>query len=106
MSTRKLLLWSVLLAFAAYSTWALFQVGYLGIWQSGLTGPGALQILLDLVIACGVFIVWMLADARQRQITAWPWILAILATGTIAILVYLLVREYTFDRQTARHQTA
>ena len=38
MPALKTLLWPVALAFAAFSTWVLWQLGYFGIWQGGYDG--------------------------------------------------------------------
>ena len=93
MMIRITLLSFVLLAFGVFSMWVMLDVGYFGIWASGFESPGATQILFDLVISCLVFSCWMLADAKARGVNPWPWLLAIVATGSIAILVYLIVRE-------------
>lgn len=94
MNLRISLLTLLLVLFGGFSTWVLLQEGYFGIWAAGFTSPGALQILLDLVVACLVFCSWMLADARSRGINPVPWLVAIATTGSIAILIYLLNREW------------
>lgn len=100
---RKTLLWLVLMTFGLFSTYAMWQVGYFGIWEAGFASVGALQILLDLTIACCLVASWMIADARARGVVIWPWLLAVLAIGSIALLAYLLVREY---RKETQSQTA
>jgi len=91
---RLALLWTVFLGFALFSTWVLWQEGYWGIWQAGLVSAGSQQILIDLVIACLIISVWLRADAKAHGMNPVPWLLGVLTTGTIAILVYLLVREH------------
>ncbi len=93
MNVKKLVLWMVLVDFALYSSWVLWEVGYVGIWAAGLASPASLQILLDLVICAGLFCVWLVADARQRGINPWPWVVATLALGSLAPLTYLILRE-------------
>ena len=94
MKLRKLILWTVLIDFALFTGWAMWKVGYFGIWEAGFTSWGGLQILLDLSISCCVIATWLVADARARHINPWPWLVAILFTGSLATLAYLLVREY------------
>lgn len=94
MNLRVVLLFLTLLIFGGYSVWVLIQEGYMGIWLSGFASPVALQILLDLVVSCLVFSSWMIADAKSRAMNPVPWLIAIAATGSIAILVYLLCREW------------
>jgi hypothetical protein len=93
MNVRKMLLWFVLVDFAALTTWSLWQVGYVGIWQAGLASPGALQVLADLGISVGLVCTWMIADARRRGVVAWPWVTATLLLGSLAPLLYLIRRE-------------
>jgi len=95
MKLRKLLLWTILIDFALYSTWAMWDVGYLGIWEAGFASSGALQILLDLTIACCLIGSWIFQDARARQVNPWPWLVATVFIGTLAPLTYLLLREYS-----------
>lgn len=93
MNIRVVILLLVLIAFVGFSSWVMLDIGYIGIWAAGFQSLGAMQILFDLVISCLVFSWWMLGDARARNVNPVPWLLAIVATGSIAILVYLLVRE-------------
>lgn len=95
---RKPFLWLTLSSFTIFSTWVMWEIGYLGVWQAGFVSSGSLQILLDLVIGCFLICSWMIRDAKARGLNPAPWIIGVLTTGTIAALVYLLVREYQLDR--------
>lgn len=99
MKLRKLLLWTILFDFALYSTWVMWNVGYIGIWEAGFTSSASLQILLDLCISCSLICVWIYQDAQARQVNPWPWMLATLAAGSLSPLLYLLVREYSQERE-------
>lgn len=99
MNLKKLLLWSVLIEFALFSGWVMWEVGYLGIWQAGFASAGSLQVLLDLVICAGLIGVWLFNDARQRGMNPWPWLVATLLAGSLAPLLYLIVREQSPQRQ-------
>lgn len=90
---RMLLISLILVAFGAYSAYVMWHHGYLGIWQAGFANAAALQILLDLVIACLLISAWMLADARARGLTAWPFVGITLAAGSFGPLLYLFYRE-------------
>lgn len=54
-------------------------------------------MLVDLVIALGLFLAWMWKDAKAAGRNPWPWLLLTLATGSIGALVYLLA--YKSDRR-------
>lgn len=94
MTLRKLLLWVLFVDFFIFSTWVMWDIGYLGIWQAGMVSSGSWQILMDLAIACVLISSWIKGDAEQRGINPWPWIVATLFAGTLAPLMYLIVREY------------
>jgi len=51
------------------------------------------QILADLAIALGLVCTWLIRDAHQRGKRAWPWVLATPVVGSLAPLLYLLLRE-------------
>jgi hypothetical protein len=90
---RMMLILLILVAFGAYSLYVMWQYGYLGIWQAGVANAAALQILLDLVIACLLISGWMLADARAKGLKAWPFVAITLAAGSFGPLLYLFYRE-------------
>ena len=90
---RSLLVFLVLSACGAYSLYVMWDFGYLGIWRAGFANAAALQILLDLVITCGLIAGWMIADARGRGLKAWPFVGITLAAGSFGPLLYLLYRE-------------
>lgn len=97
MTLRKILLWAVFVDFTVFSIWVLAEVGYFGIWQAGISSPGAMQLLFDLVVCCLLIVLWLKKDAEQLGMNPYPWIVSILLTGSLAILLYLLVREYRLD---------
>ena len=82
----------VLAVFTAYSLWVVAGFGYTGFIALAMREPWALQLLLDLVIACSLGIGWMRADARQRGIASWPFIPVVVGLGSIGLLGYLVWR--------------
>ncbi len=87
----KLRLFSVVAVFAAFSIYTAIVVvnhGYTG----ALTGGWGAQVFIDLCIALTLFMVWLVPDARERGIPAWPYIIGILTTGSVAALAYLVHR--------------
>lgn len=82
----------VLLPFSLYSTYAVIEVGYLGIITSHFHVAG-MQVFADLVIALLLACAWMVHDARQIGRAAWPFVLLTFALGSIGPLLYLVTRR-------------
>lgn len=93
MSVRLLTLLVVIGLFGALSAVALIDVGYFGIIAPHFQSWGAGQVLADLVILAVLSCLWMLADARQRGLNAWPFVIATLVAGSFGPLFYLVLRE-------------
>ncbi len=83
----------VLADFTAFSAYAIWHHGYLGLFDAAFTNLATLQVFGDLVIALSVFVIWMVGDARARGIGALPYVVATLFLGSIGALLYLIRRE-------------
>lgn len=83
----------VWVAFAIYSGVAVWERGYLGVWEAGFDNVASLQILTDLGIALFLIASWMVGDAKARGATVWPYLVVTFALGSFGPLTYLLVRE-------------
>lgn len=90
MHLPKALVLAILLPFGLYSTYAVYEIGYIGIFESHFHIAG-FQVLADLVIACTLALVWMWRDAAATGRTFWPYIIATLTLGSIGPLMYLLL---------------
>lgn len=88
----RTVLFLALAAFGAFSTYAMWEVGYLGIWQAGMASLGAWQVLLDLVLMSCIALGFLWQDARRTGRTLWPFALLTLAAGSIGPLLYLLLQ--------------
>jgi len=100
MSGRLIALVVILIAFGVLSTLALVDVGYFGILEPHFRSWGGAQVFVDLVIVGVLACIWMSYDARERGLSAWPFILITLVAGSFGPLLYLVVREL---RSTTRH---
>lgn len=88
---RRIALIVTLIAFLVLTTLAVLQHGYVGIFTQQFQSFGGLQVLIDLGIALSLFLVWMWNDAKTAGRNPLPWLVLILATGSIGALIYLLV---------------
>lgn len=95
MKLRLFLVIAVFAAFSIYTAIVVFDHGYTGFIDLALTGGWGAQVFIDLCIALTLFMVWLVPDARERGIPAWPYLVAILTTGSVGALGYLVHRTAT-----------
>ena len=93
MSGRLVALITVIVGFSVLSALALLDVGFFGILEPHFRSWGGAQVFTDLVIALLLACIWMLNDARERGLSAWPFIAITLVLGSFGPLLYLVVRE-------------
>lgn len=93
----KLALLTLTASFAAYSSWVMWQVGYVGIWQGGFGSIGATQVTIDLIIAGLLLCGWMIRDARERGRRVWPYVVLTVAAGSFGPLLYLIMAPPASD---------
>ena len=102
MSSRLIVLLLVTAAFGVLTALALIDIGYLGILEPHFRSWAGAQVFFDLVIVAGLACLWMIGDARERGLSAWPFVLITLVAGSFGPLLYLVVRELrTSVRRTA-----
>lgn len=94
MSGRLVFLVAVIVAFGLLTAEALVDVGYFGIFEMHLQSSAGMQVLTDLVIVCLLACIWMVQDARQRGLSAWPFVVLTFAAGSFGPLFYLAWREW------------
>lgn len=92
MTARLALLTLALIGFVVHTAVVVSRYGYTGFLPLAWSHPWAGQMLVDLVIALVLFATWMVDDARERGIAAWPYLLLICTTGSIGALAYLVHR--------------
>ena len=92
MTIKPAVLYALLLPFSLVSAWALWEVGYVGIFTASLANAGTLQVFCDLVVTSVLAMLWMVNDARGRGLNAWPFVVVTLLAGSFGPLLYLLRR--------------
>ncbi len=97
--SRALAAGVVLAVFAAYSLWVIAGHGVLGFVTLALREPWAMQLLVDLAIACTFAVGWMAHDARKHGIVLWPFVVATVLVGSIGLLGYVVWRGVTTARR-------
>ncbi|MFZ1612720.1 MAG: hypothetical protein WAT51_01025 [Holophaga sp.] len=99
MSLRLSALLLVLGLFGALTAVALLDVGYFGILKPHFQSWGAGQVLADLSILGVLACFWMIQDARERGLKAWPFVILTLVAGSFGPLCYLVLRCLKADRR-------
>jgi hypothetical protein len=82
----------VLIVFSIFSGYVVYQYGYIGLFEQGLTNAATIQIFLDLTIALSLVLLWMWQDARRQGISPLPYVILTLTLGSIGPLLYLIRR--------------
>jgi hypothetical protein len=88
----------LLIAFTLYSGFVVEAEGYLGFITLALREKWGMQIVIDLFISLTIAWAWLRHDAKARGITAWPYQVATVFIGSIAVLAYLIHRELAGKR--------
>lgn len=99
-------LFLVLAAFGAFSLYAMWEVGYLGIWQAGMANLGAWQLLVDFVITSLLLLGFLARDAQATGRRVWPYAMLTLAAGSFGPLLYLLLAPAAQGAQPQREVAA
>jgi hypothetical protein len=89
---KKIIPVLVLLAFSVLSVELAIAGASEGI--NAFKSPWAMQVAIDLCIACWFSAMWMRQDARKRGISAMPFLIALPFLGSIATLAYVVRRNY------------
>jgi hypothetical protein len=83
----------VLALFVPFTIWCALTGGTLAeILAAFGANPWTMQVSGDLVLALSLVCAWIWQDARSRGANPIPWLVATACTGSIAPLVYLLLR--------------
>ncbi|AZS20426.1 MULTISPECIES: hypothetical protein [unclassified Caulobacter] len=94
--------------FFALTIDVIVKAGPLGFWSEHLRGPWGAQIWCDLLLAAGTAVALLLPRARAVGMRPIPWILAVLASGSIGLLamtarcLFLESRRPALSKETAR----
>ena len=92
MNLKKLILGLLFVDFAAFNAYVVYAMGYDGFVRAALANLGSVALLVDLTIALGLVLYWMVQDARRRGVSVLPYLPLMLTFGSVGPLLYLLRR--------------
>jgi hypothetical protein len=84
-------------ALLAFDLYVVATSGYLAIFIVPLLRPATAQVFADVMVALGLFTVWMYRDVRRRgksMARFWCYLVATVFGGSLGPLVYLIQREW------------
>jgi hypothetical protein len=93
MNAKQIGLSLVLADFIALTGYAVYHYGYLAFFDLWSMNAIQLQIFIDLVIALSIVMAWIWRDARERGLSATPYLVMTLFLGSIGPMIYLIRRE-------------
>lgn len=93
MTVTKPLALAALVVLLVITAIAISREGMVGMLTPFNASFWTWQFFIDLVIALGLVMIWMWRDCVARGKSPLPWIGATLLTGSVAPLVYLLLRN-------------
>ena len=92
MNRKQLALSATLIVILAMDAYSVYLYGFIGFFRIVLANFAGVTAFVDLLIALVLIIVWMGEDARQRNVSAIPYLVITIALGSIGPLLYLIRR--------------
>ncbi len=88
--SKKMLSIIILIPFSILTAYAVFKVGYFGIFDYHRHSPAGWQVITDLVIACILLLTWMIPEAKKNGRNPWPFVVLTVFSGSFGPLLYLV----------------
>lgn len=86
---KRTLAITLLIPFSMLTLYAVWQVGYIGIFDYHRHSPAGWQVFADLVVALILVLSWLIGDAKRKGRNPWIWVALTLTLGSIGPLLYL-----------------
>ncbi len=86
---RRTLAIVLLIPFLLLTAYALWDVGYVGIFDYHRHSSAGWQVFADLVISLILVLTWLVPQAQKDGRNPWPWVAGTLFLGAISPLLYL-----------------
>ncbi len=92
MNRKQLALSAALIVMLAMDAYSIYLYGYIGFFRMVIANFAGVTALIDLLIALVLIVGWMGGDARERNVSALPYVVLTVALGSVGPLVYLIRR--------------
>jgi hypothetical protein len=90
MNKKQWLAAFVLFDFSLLNLYVLSQYGFREFFALAFANAATILVMVDLAIALGMVAIWMWNDAKERGISALPYLAVTMTLGSIGPLLYLL----------------
>jgi len=95
--SKRILAIIILIPFSILSAYAVYKVGYIGIFDYHRHSPAGWQVITDLVIACVLLLTWLIPEAKRKGRNPWPFVGITLFLGSFGPLLYLATAKSASD---------
>ena len=92
MNRKQLALSAALIVLLAMDAYSVYLYGYIGFLRMVLANFAGVTAFADLLIALVLILAWMGDDARERKVSAIPYVIVTIALGGVGPLLYLIRR--------------
>ena len=103
--TRRTLAIVLLIPFLVLSAYAVWDVGFFGIFEYHLHSSAGWQVFTDLVLSLILLLTYLVPQAQRDGRNPWPWVVGTLFVGVISPLLYLATDKSSAD-ESSEAQTA
>lgn len=89
MNTKQIVLSAVLVDYLAFTGWACYSAGWAGIVET-VASPAGMQMTAELLLFFATAATFIYRDAKARGRAAGAWAGAVMCTGIVSVLLYLV----------------
>lgn len=93
--TKKTFAIILLIPFSLLTVYAIYKVGYIGVFDYHRHSPAGWQVFADLVIACLLLLTWLVPHAKKNGRNPWPFVVITVFLGSLGPLLYLATDKST-----------
>lgn len=86
---KQIIAIALLIPFSLLTVYAIYKVGYIGVFDYQRHSPAGWQVFADLVIACLLCLSWLIPEAKRNGRNPTPFVVLTLFLGALGPLLYI-----------------
>ncbi len=83
----------LLVPFTALTGYALYDIGFMGVFEHQFSNSGGLQVWIDLAIAVTLILFWLVPNAKRTGRNPWPYVIITMIAGSFGPLLYFALAK-------------